>query len=206
MSGTDRNNRRLHGQWMAMASGAAAAVGLGLVLGRALAAPSSARVQSTGPPPALTAVPPLPVVHRPREVHPAPPAAPQPARAAEALPTPQPGDRVDWGRFFAAIEAVESVNGRRPVGDRGRSLGPYHISRAYWKDATAFGGVRWDYASGVWDRRRCRQVMLWYWQRWCPEALRQGDLATLARIHNGGPRGDGKRNTLRFWHRVRHAM
>jgi hypothetical protein len=109
---------------------------------------------------------------------------------------------------------IESIAGRRRVGDGGRSLGEYHITRMYWTDATRFGGVRWDYATDVWDAARCQQVMIWYWQRWCPEAfarVRDGrgslrDLETLARVHNGGPRGAGKPSTLRHWRRVRDAL
>jgi hypothetical protein len=99
--------------------------------------------------------------------------------------------------LFDAIRAVESggaVNSRDAVGDGGRSIGPYQISLAYWQDS----GVR-----GSWgqcrDDRYSKVVMLAYWSRYCPEALRRRDFETLARIHNGGPTGHLKQSTLRYW-------
>jgi hypothetical protein len=109
-------------------------------------------------------------------------------------------------RFFRAIAQVESYDGRVLRGDNGRSLGPYHIGREYWREACRFGGVDWNYRTRVYSRRHCRQVMTWYWLKWCPSALERGDLATLARVHNGGPRGYRKRATLEYWRRVRRAM
>jgi hypothetical protein len=106
-------------------------------------------------------------------------------------------------RLYAAIRAVESAGsgGGDAVGDNGRSLGAYQISQAYWADACQFGGVRWDYASGVRDEARCRQVMAWYWQRYGARTDEQ-----RARIHNGGPRGHLRKSTLGYWARVRKAL
>lgn len=115
--------------------------------------------------------------------------------------------------LFRAMRVVESVDSPSAVGDGGRSRGPYQISRLYWKDATRFGGVRWSYIDGVWHERECRQVMLWYWQRYVPAALaevrRTGSLRAmeiLARTHNGGPMGPDKPATLRYWRRIRRRL
>jgi len=84
-----------------------------------------------------------------------------------------------------AIRKVETGNHPDPknaLGDGGRSLGPYQISRAYWQDARPGFGTYRD----VRYRRYAETTMLSYWQRYCPEALAKGDHETLARCHNGG--------------------
>ncbi len=113
-----------------------------------------------------------------------------------------PNDRVVL--LFDAIRSVESggvANSHEAVGDGGRSIGPYQISRAYWKDS----GI-----PGSWDDCRNRgyseSVMLAYWQRYCPDALLLPDFETLARIHNGGPTGQLKQSTIQYWQRVRARL
>ena len=183
--------------WLTAFCVGAAAVGVGILLNGALAAPEAVGV-SVSETPAQGKTGALPALA-------APTGGPgEQASSPGEGPTSPPG--ADLEPLFAAIAAVESYNGRRPVGDGGRSQGPYHIGRAYWNEATRQGGVRWDYSTHVWSRPHCRQVMIWYWQRWCPEALRGGDLATLARTHNGGPGGPRKGATLPYWRRVQQAM
>lgn len=115
-----------------------------------------------------------------------------------------PQEKPDLTRLFHAIRIVETGGEQEPehaVGDGGRSIGPYQISRAYLKDS----GI-----SGDWmrcrDERFSERVMLAYWQRHCPQALRKGDYETLARIHNGGPDGYRKTSTVKYWNLVRQAM
>ena len=106
--------------------------------------------------------------------------------------------------FFDAIRTVETGGETHPehaVGDGGRSLGPYQISRKYLMDSGLHG-----------DWRRCREakfseaVMLAYWKRHCPEALRTKNYEVLARVHNGGPKGQTKVATAAYWKRVREVM
>lgn len=101
-----------------------------------------------------------------------------------------------------AIREVES-GGRTGeiIGDEGRSLGPYQIQRPYWQDS----GVPGRYGD-VRSIPYAEKVMLAYWQRYCPDALARGDYATLARIHNGGPRGHRNPATLRYWRKVSTAL
>jgi hypothetical protein len=105
---------------------------------------------------------------------------------------------------FDAIRQVETGGHRDPsraVGDGGRSLGPYQITREYWSDSGVPGRYEW-----VRDRGYAERVMLAYWRRHCPEALRRLDAKTLARIHNGGPTGPAKKTTFPYWLRVREQM
>jgi hypothetical protein len=112
--------------------------------------------------------------------------------------------------LLAAIRQVESGGDAGAVGDGGRSRGPFQISRAYWTDGCrqleSEGLAVVDYDQGVTDTYQSARVVLAYWRRWARGPLDAGDLQALARIHNGGPRGDRKASTLAYWRRVEEAM
>jgi len=50
------------------------------------------------------------------------------------------------------------------------------------------------------------RVVSAYLQRYARSAWERGDVATLARIHNGGPMGHKKRATLTYARKVVNAM
>lgn len=107
-------------------------------------------------------------------------------------------------RLFDAIRQVETGDHPDPVnalGDNGRSLGPYQITRAYWRDS----GVPGTYRS-VRSKAYAERVMIAYWMRYCPRALATGDWQTLARVHNGGPSGRFQVKTFAYWQRVRAQL
>lgn len=107
-------------------------------------------------------------------------------------------------RLFSAIREVETGSHPDPAnarGDGGRSLGPYQITMAFWKDSGVPG--RYDQ---VRNRAYAEQVMIAYWQRYCPEALAKGDWRTLAKVHNGGPNGPAVPKTIAYWLKVRQAL
>jgi len=164
------------------------------------------------PPPATGAAEVLLLPHRrPTRGAASPPATPgkpvpaATARDARAVLKGGPA-RPSIAGLFAALRAHESLDGRKPVGDGGRSLGDYHIGRAHWSDGCETGRVSWPYDKYVWSRPHCEAVMIWYWLRWCPRALREGDWETLARVHNGGPRGAEKSCTLTYWRRIQERL
>jgi hypothetical protein len=97
-------------------------------------------------------------------------------------------------RFFRALHIVET-SGRTGaiLGDGGRALGPLQIHRGYHADARIGG----DYARCA-DLDYSRRVVSAYLQRYAPAAWAAGDVTTLARIHNGGPRGDKKQATVGY--------
>ena len=110
-----------------------------------------------------------------------------------------------WPRqqILDAIRFVESSDRDNvPDGDNGLAIGPYQIHRVYWIDATAR-----DRSIGG-DYQDCRQrayaerVIAAYMQRYVPDAWRIGDAETIARVHNGGPKGHQKDATLGYWQRV----
>lgn len=131
-------------------------------------------------------------------------AAPSTARGGERSGAASLGRSPALGRFFDAVEAIESggplthgVKGgnARAAGDDGASLGPYQISAAYWADG---GGKPGSYRRDARRRAPCRAVMIGYFRRYCPAGLARGDWATLAAVHNGGPDGVSKPAARRY--------
>lgn len=104
--------------------------------------------------------------------------------------------------FFRALHIVET-SGRRGaiLGDNGKALGPLQIHRGYWQDSRV-GGTYEQCA----DLEYSKRVVAAYLQRYAPEAYSKGDIQTLARVHNGGPRGASKPATLSYAAKVRRAM
>lgn len=109
------------------------------------------------------------------------------------------------GQFLEAIRIVESGNqpgrGRDAIGDGGRALGPFQIWQVYWLDS----GVQGRYEQ-VRSENYAIKVMLCYWMRFCPAALLDQDYETLARVHNGGPKGHQRAATLQYWVKVRKIL
>lgn len=101
--------------------------------------------------------------------------------------------------FFRALHVVETLGRTGPiVGDNGRALGPLQIHRAYHADSRVAG----DY-SRVAELDYSKRVATAYLKRHAPEAWAKGDIETLARVHNGGPRGHLKSATKSYGVRVK---
>lgn len=102
--------------------------------------------------------------------------------------------------LYQAIRQVETGGSDDPmnaVGDGGRSLGPYQISKAYFIDSGVEGkydDVRYEVFA--------KNVMFNYWMRYCPQAVNYRDYETLARTHVGGPQGPEKESTKPYWEKV----
>lgn len=107
----------------------------------------------------------------------------------------------DMRLFLDAVRQVESGGNDSAVGDAGQSIGPYQISRAYWRDSGIPG--RYEQVIG---RAYAERVMFAYWHRYCSKALKSGDFETLARVHNGGPRGHTKNATRGYWRKIQEEM
>lgn len=114
-----------------------------------------------------------------------------------------------WSReeILDAIRFVES-SGRDapPDGDGGQAIGPYQIHRVYWQDAVAF---RPELGGDYQDCRRrayAERVIDAYMRRYAAAAWSNGHAETIARTHNGGPKGPTKETTLPYWQRVRSHL
>ena len=109
-------------------------------------------------------------------------------------------------QFLEAIRLAETGgmkdNGIGAKGDAGKSYGPYQIQKAYWQDSKLKG--TWEQC--LTDKAYSEKVMIAYWKRYCPKAFEAGDWETLARVHNGGPKGHTKKATLKYWEKVRNRM
>ncbi len=100
--------------------------------------------------------------------------------------------------FWRALHLVETSGRIGPIlGDQGRALGPLQIHRGYHADARIGG----DY-SRCEDLDYSKRVVTAYLQRFAPAAWAAGDVTTLARIHNGGPRGASKPATVAYGQKV----
>jgi hypothetical protein len=100
--------------------------------------------------------------------------------------------------FFRALHVVET-SGRTGaiIGDGGKALGPLQIHKGYHSDARIGG----DYSRCA-DLDYSKRVVTAYLQRYAPAAWAAGDVTTLARIHNGGPRGAAKPATVAYGEKV----
>jgi len=104
--------------------------------------------------------------------------------------------------FFRALHIVETGGKRGAIlGDNGKALGPLQIHRVYWQDSRVAG----SYEQCA-DLNYSKRVVAAYLQRYAPEAYSKGDVETLARVHNGGPRGASKPATVNYAAKVRRAM
>ena len=101
--------------------------------------------------------------------------------------------------FWRALHIVETSGRTGPiVGDGGKALGPLQIHRAYHQDSRVAG----DY-SRVAELDYSKRVATAYFKRWAPDAFAKGDVETLARVFNGGPRGHLKPATKGYGVRVK---
>lgn len=104
--------------------------------------------------------------------------------------------------FLDALAIVESNNNDKAVGDNGKAIGRYQIWQVYWKDALKHAPELGGKYGKVRGKVYAERVLVAYLHRYAPKALAKGDYKTLARIHNGGPRGSRRRATLPYWNRV----
>lgn len=104
--------------------------------------------------------------------------------------------------FFAALHTVETGGALgATLGDNGKALGPLQIHRAYHADSRVGG----EYSRCA-DLEYSKRVVTSYLKRYAPAAWESGDVATLARIHNGGPRGHLKPATKSYSQKVLRAL
>ena len=101
--------------------------------------------------------------------------------------------------FFRALHIVETGAKLGPtIGDNGKALGPLQIHRAYHADSRVAG----DYSRCA-DLDYSKRVVTAYLKRYAPQAWAAGDVETLARIHNGGPKGATKPATKGYATKVK---
>lgn len=124
----------------------------------------------------------------------------------------------DKAEVLQALRIVECGDvDQPPRGDGGNARGWYQIWRAYWQDATEFSGIGGTYAEVETDKAYAEKVVAAYMRRYAKEEWSRieagtatlADVETVARIHNGGPRGaKGKRRKLTdgYWAKVKKEI
>ena len=109
-----------------------------------------------------------------------------------------PPPSADVDRILDAIRTVETGGCKNPsaaIGDNGKAIGPFQIWRAYWQDAVEYdpsiGGTYADCKSRAYSQK----IVVAYLSRYAPNWEPQ----TVARIHNGGPKGHRRSSTLSYY-------
>ena len=126
------------------------------------------------------------------------------AIATTSVAVPPPAG-YDPDPILDAIRKTETGGEKDPrnaVGDGGKAIGPFQIHYSYWKDAVQFdpsiGGTYQDCR----DEEYARRIVLAYWTRYAPD----WKFETLARTHNGGPKGSVRKSTVKYWARVQRNL
>jgi len=119
-------------------------------------------------------------------------------------------------KLLGAIKQVESNGGKnKKDGDNGRSIGPYQIGKAYFKDA-----VQHCPELGIYQYQDCRKndvsilIIRAYWKRYATKERlgREPTDKDRARIHNGGLNGykfENKAKEARlvaYWAKVKKGL
>ena len=112
---------------------------------------------------------------------------------------PPPSTDVD--RILDAIRTVETGGCKNPsaaIGDGGKAIGPFQIHLCYWQDAIEYDPSMGGTYSDCKSRAYSQKVVVAYLSRYAPNWEPQ----TVARIHNGGPKGHRRSSTLPYWAKV----
>lgn len=111
-------------------------------------------------------------------------------------------------QLLDALIQVESMGDDNAVGDGGNAIGSLQIWRVYWLDAVEFSDLGGDYLD-CFKRQYAEKVVDAYMTRYAKEAwtsTRLFDAEFCARLHNGGPRGNQKKSTEKYWTRVQKQL
>ena len=135
------------------------------------------------------------------------------------LVAPAMGQDYSWRDTLDAIRQVETGGcpneGIGAKGDKGSAIGPYQIWRIYHTDAAERDKTLTDYSRCLTSKDYSERVVRAYAHRYSRAALLRleagtgtlADVELIARRHNGGPRGDRKREkTEGYWRKVREAL
>lgn len=105
--------------------------------------------------------------------------------------------------FLKALNQVEASGKHSNVidGDNGRSKGPFQVQYKYWADSKIPGSYAQcsDYDYSV-------RVVTAYLNRYALQAVKHHDYETLARVHNGGPNGMSRNDTVAYWKRFQKVL
>jgi soluble lytic murein transglycosylase-like protein len=101
-----------------------------------------------------------------------------------------------------AIEHVESGGDANAVGDNGLAVGILQIHPTMVEDVNRILGAKEYTLADRLDVERSREMFAVYTNHYTPCL----DAEKVARRWNGGPRGDRKRATVKYWRKVSKAL
>ena len=104
--------------------------------------------------------------------------------------------------LLKAIAQVESNGDSSAYNHKENAAGPYQIRPVYLKDVNRIVGYEKYRLEDRFDALKAKEMVVTYLSHYG----KHKSLEALARIHNGGPRGDKKKSTLRYWQKVKKAM
>lgn len=104
-------------------------------------------------------------------------------------------------RLVPALMQVESGGEYRAIGDGGKAFGPYQIHPEYLRDGNRLAGTDYSHAD-MFDPAKSEKIVRAYLTYY---AKGKG-IEAAARIHNGGPTGDRKPATVKYWEKVRKEL
>ena len=123
-----------------------------------------------------------------------------------AAPAKELWTRERCHRLLDAMVQVESGGRLDLVGDKGKAIGPLQIRRICWVDAVRYDKTLLLLGGNYEDCKRleyAEKVVVAYWNCY---ASNNASCEELARIHNGGPKGFGKKSTQAYWTKVNKEM
>lgn len=127
---------------------------------------------------------------------------------ASAVPSEQRIHK-DINKLLNALHQVEASGRLGAIkGDSGNALGPFQIWKPYYQDAVqkSKGRLNRSYKA-VSDLDYAKQVVLWYFYRYEPEALKNGNFESLARLHHLGPNWKNKKRLGdKYWGKVKRYL
>lgn len=125
----------------------------------------------------------------------------------------------ELGDLLKAISKVESNDDDKAVGDNGKSIGRYQISKAYWKDACEHDPTLGKKHNGNNKWEDCHidnyatQIVLAYFDRYAAKHVKDKNWEMLARLHNGGPSVLKEKppkkiwdNTTIYWNKIKKEL
>lgn len=89
------------------------------------------------------------------------------------------------------------------MGDYGNAIGAYQIWRDYWQDAVEYDKSIQGKYEDCFTRNYAERIVVAYLNRYAPEGA---SWETLARIHNGGPKGYKIKATAEYWEKVKFEL
>ena len=108
--------------------------------------------------------------------------------------------------FLDALAVVESNGKDDAVGDNGNALGRYQLWQVYWQDAVDYCPEIEGRYKDVTNKTYAERCVVAYLMRYCPKAVADADFQTMARVHNGGPKGHKRKATIGYWKKVERAL